>query len=371
MACRQEVLNGLQQQVRQAASDGSDLEIRGTGSKAFLGVRQESNVLSSLTLDQVISYDPSELVVTVQAGVRIRDLEELLAQQQQRLAFEPPMLSVAGQHRQGTVGGMIATALAGPRRPWSGGVRDAVLGLQLINGKGELLNFGGQVMKNVAGYDVSRLMVGAMGCLGLITQVSLKVLPAPEQTLSVILEEPVESLLQRHRDWHKRMSPVAGIAHDGDCGYVRLEGSARNLEAFVGKNDLSATQVFDVFAQGAEAQEPGIWQQLRNLSGAFFDGDGPLWRISAPPGSNLFAELSNIGSCLLDWGGAQYWVKTEDETQLKALVSNHNACLYAYDADEPRYFPSLEPAIAALHKQLKLAYDPASVFNRGRMYAEW
>ena len=277
MACPREDLDVLQQQIREAASRGIGLEIRGTGSKAFLGVRQESEVLSSLKLDEVISYDPSELVVTVQAGVRISDLEELLAENKQRLAFEPPMLSVDGQHQQGTVGGMIASALAGPRRPWSGGVRDAVLGLQLINGKGELLNFGGQVMKNVAGYDVSRLMVGAMGCLGLITQVSLKVLPAPELALSIVLEESVEPLLQRHGSWQQRMTPVAGIAHDGERGYLRLEGSARNLEAFIGSNDLNNAKLLELGNEEATTSEKNIWQQLRNLSGAFFDRDGPLW----------------------------------------------------------------------------------------------
>lgn len=360
----------LREQIRQARTENRSLEIRGHGSKAFLGVRNESEVLSSLALNQVVSYEPSELVITVQSGLELNALEALLAENHQRLAFEPPMFSSKEGERRGTVGGMLASALAGPRRPWSGGVRDAVLGLQMINGEGELLNFGGQVMKNVAGYDVSRLMCGAMGCLGFISQVSLKVLPAPQAMATVTLDESRDAFLGLLQGWQQRMSPISGAAHEGQVGWLRLEGSHSNINAFLKEHAMTA----DIIAQdnrGLEVNNGSFWEQLRDLRGPFFEDSRPLWRLSLPPGTLITPEMLTDADVMLDWGGAQYWIKTEDEQALESLAVKLKGHLCAYDARKPRHFPALPPAIMKLHQNLKQAYDAGHVFNRGRMYAEF
>lgn len=361
----------LSEQIRQARAEQRSLEIRGQGSKGFLGMNGGGERLSSLVLDKVVTYQPSELVITVQAGLPLNTLEALLAEKRQRLAFEPLMLSTRDGERQGTVGGMVASALAGPRRPWAGGVRDAVLGLQLINGEGKLLNFGGQVMKNVAGYDVSRLMCGAMGCLGMLTQVSLKVLPVQEALASVSFSEGRDRFLMRLLGWQNRMSPISGVAHDGQHGWLRLEGSAANIKAFMREEGFSAEVLPLLPEMGEPPPALQIWQQLRHLQGPFFDNPRPLWRLSLPSGTRLDADVFEQGQALMDWGGAQFWVKSEDEQRLEALAQQCGGHLYAYTQARSRHFPALAPAIMQLHQNLKQAYDPGRIFNPGRMYAEF
>jgi len=355
-------LDKLIEQVKQANEQRTCLSIKGHGTKRFLGSSVKSIELSTQSLDQIISYDPSELVVTVQAGVSLLELEALLAESGQRLSFEPPLfMSKNAQHR-GSVGGMIASGLAGARRPWSGAVRDSVLGLHLINGSSDYLRFGGEVMKNVAGYDVSRLMVGARGCLGLITQVSLKVQPLPQEVSCFAWDCSSSSLLERYAQWQRSMSPVTGLAHDGVRAYLRLEGGKESLSLFASRNGLARYEDDGVF-----------WQGLRNHTLSFFDGNPSLWRLSLPPLTDLSDELEAASiRYLLDWAGAQYWLKSDNELLLRSIAEKYGGSIESYSNIDSnnleKELSELASPLVLIHQRLKKAYDPNAVFNVGYMH---
>ena len=362
------------EQIKQAAENANSLFIKGHGSKRFLSQTAQGDVLSTQSLDKIVSYEPSELVVTAEAGVSLLELENLLAASGQRLSFEPPLYAGAHEHKRGTVGGMIASGLAGPRRPWAGAVRDSVLGLHLINGRGEYLRFGGQVMKNVAGYDVSRLMVGAMGCLGLMTQVSLKVQPVPQGASFFSWECSLSSLLDCYAKWQRSMNPLTGLAHDGTRAYVRLEGGDESRALFASRNSLLSCD-----DQGA------FWDGLRNHSLPFFESGLPLWRVSVPPLSDLTKALSGLSAAyLMDWAGAQYWVRTTDEDAVRSIATQYGGSVRAYgegvqrsvvspgvlqtNAKKRSALSTLAPPLLLVHQRLKKAYDPTGVFNAGVMH---
>lgn len=352
----------LIEQVKQANENGGSFNIKGHGTKRFIGSSVKSRELSTQSLDQIISYDPSELVVTAQAGVSLLELEALLAETGQRLSFEPPLyVSQDIQHR-GTVGGMIASGLAGARRPWSGAVRDSVLGLHLINGRGDYLRFGGQVMKNVAGYDVSRLMVGARGCLGLITQVSLKVQPLPQGVSYFAWGCSSSSLLDSYAQWQRSMNPVTGLAHDGVRAYLRLEGGKESLSLFASRNGLASYEDDGVF-----------WQGLRSHTLSFFDGNPSLWRLSLPPLTDLSDELEAASiRYLLDWAGAQYWLKSDNEVLLRSIAEKYGGSIEIYSNVDSNNLKNalseLASPLVLIHQRLKNAYDPNAVFNEGYMH---
>ncbi len=340
-------LSSLMESVEAAYRLKKNVSIVGSGSKlSHFGLAQPGpdggQLLSTLEHAGVISYDPTELVVRVKSGTLLSELELVLAEHHQRLAFEPPQLKGSG-----TVGGMLATAMAGPSRPWAGGVRDYVLGASLINGKGEHLNFGGQVMKNVAGFDVSRLLAGSFGSLGLITDVSLKVLPKPESVRYFKVPQPPSEFLQQAQQWYVQMSPVSGLAHDGEYGRVRIGGYTKSLDEF---------SVVHKLAADADGEE--FWHRLQHLKGPFFETD-ELWRLSVP----LWTDVPELhGHSMLDWAGAQYWVKGLAERELIRLADQHRGSLYACHGDG-RFYPPLPDVTQDLHRRLKSAYDPAQVCN--------
>ncbi len=363
----------LIEQVKQATELGSSYVIEGHATKSAIWKPEKGDLLSTKALNQVVEYDPSELVVTVQAGVSIVALEALLAESGQRLSFEPPLYAGQSPENKGTVGGMIASGLAGPRRPWSGGVRDSVLGLHLISGRGEYLRFGGQVMKNVAGYDVSRLMVGAMGCLGLITQVSLKVQPLPQGVSCYSWACSTTELLDRYAGWQRSMNPISGLAHDGSRAYLRLEGGLDSCSLFASRNDL--TRCTGIKNNG------DFWAGLRNHSLPFFEGDLPLWRLSVPPLTDLASVLeSHSVSYLMDWAGAQYWVRAEQTDFLRQLVTQHGGSFCSYSCTNESdlnvagsargsvALGDMNGSILLIHQRLKSAYDPNGVFNVGALH---
>jgi len=351
MAESRDASQQLLDRVRAALAGGTPLRIQGGGSKAFLGRPVQGVALDSGEHRGIVRYDPTELVVTVRAGTPLAELEAALEAEGQMLACEPPHF---GAHA--TVGGMIAAGLSGPRRPWSGAVRDFVLGSRVITGLGTQLRFGGEVMKNVAGYDLSRLMAGSFGCLGLITEVSLKVLPRPRACRSLRLEMSLEQALRRLARWGRQPMPISAASHDGRTLQLRLEG---------GESSVSAAAA----TLGGEPLDAAYWHDLREQRLPFFADPRPLWRLSLPPNA---PALTLPGEQLVDWGGAQRWLKTDADADtvraIAAAAGGHAACWTPGHVDSP--FQPLDPLLLRYHRQLKAQLDPKGIFNPGRMYAE-
>ncbi|MNF48006.1 putative FAD-linked oxidoreductase [compost metagenome] len=341
----------LLEQVNQALENATPLRIQGSNSKAFLGRTTAGEILDTRSHRGIVSYDPTELVITARCGTPLSQLARVLDAAQQMLPCEPPSFGDGA-----TVGGMIACGLSGPRRPWSGSVRDFVLGTRVITGQGKLLRFGGEVMKNVAGYDLSRLMAGSYGSLGLIAEVSLKVLPKPRQALSISLEMDAERALLRLAEWGQQPLPISAACHDGSRLHLRLEG---------GEGSVAAAHE----RLGGERLEACWWDDLNEQRLSFFDQDQPLWRLSLPHNTPL---LSLPGRQLIDWGGAQRWLKSDAEAayirQVVDEVGGHATCFSHGLTDTP--FQPLPPALMRYHRNLKQQLDPRGIFNPGRLYAE-
>jgi len=341
----------LLEQVNHALSNSLPLRIQGGNSKAFLGRPVTGEVIDSRAHRGIVSYDPTELVITARAGTPLAELQAALDEAGQMLGCEAPSFAAGA-----TVGGMVATGLSGPRRPWVGSVRDMVLGTRLITGHGKHLRFGGEVMKNVAGYDLSRLLVGSFGCLGLITEVSLKVLPKPRQCLSLRLPMDAESALRKLAEWGQQPLPLSAASHDGRALHLRLEG---------GEGSVAAARK----SLGGEPLDPVYWQQLNEQQLDFFSDPRPLWRLSLP---NNTGVLALPGEQLIDWGGAQRWLKSAADAaairQIVGEVGGHATCFSAGHCDSP--FEPLAAPLLRYHRQLKAQLDPQGIFNPGRMYAE-
>lgn len=352
--------------VQAAAASGTPLRLRGGGSKDFYGQTLQGDVLDVTPLAGISSYEPTELVVTVRAGTPLAELEAVLAERGQCLPFEPPRFGPGA-----TVGGMVAAGLSGPARASVGAVRDYVLGVTLINGKGELLTFGGQVMKNVAGYDVSRLMVGALGTLGLLTEISLKVLPiAPaEATLKFGMGQS-EALIALNR-WGGQPLPLNASCWVDDAGaptlYLRLRGAVAAVEA-------ACTTL------GGERQDQAAadWTLCRDQQLPWFRerGERDLWRLSVPQ----TAPVLNLPEPpLVEWHGAQRWVRAApgEAQRLRdaAAAVGGNATLFiaggAHVERAESRFDALKAPLDRIHRQLKKEFDPAGVFNRGRLYPDF
>jgi len=341
----------LLEQVIQALNNATPLLIQGSNSKAFLGRPVAGEVLDTRGHCGIVSYDPTELVITARAGTPLADLSAALEAAGQMLPCEPPSFGEGA-----TLGGMVAAGLSGPRRPWSGSVRDFVLGTRVITGLGKHLRFGGEVMKNVAGYDLSRLLVGSYGCLGLLTEVSLKVLPKPRRGISISLEMDRAHALARLAEWGQQPLPISAACHDGQRLHLRLEGG-----------EGSVTAAHDRL--GGEWLDPGYWGELNEQRLAFFDEGQPLWRLSVPNNTGI---LDLPGEQLIDWGGAQRWLKSDADAAVIRSIAHeaggHATCYSHGLIDSP--FQPLSPGLLRYHRQLKAQLDPQGIFNPGRMYAE-
>jgi glycolate oxidase FAD binding subunit len=341
----------LLEQVNQALENATPLRIQGSNSKGFLGRATAGEILDTRSHRGIVSYDPTELVITARCGTPLAQLTQVLDAAQQMLPCEPPAFGDSA-----TVGGMIACGLSGPRRPWVGSVRDFVLGTRVITGQGKLLRFGGEVMKNVAGYDLSRLMAGSYGCLGLITEVSLKVLPKPRQCLSISLEMDTAQALLRLAEWGQQPLPISAACHDGSRLHLRLEGGEGSVAAAHDR-------------LGGEQLDASYWDDLNEQRLSFFDEDQPLWRLSLPHNTPC---LTLPGRQLLDWGGAQRWLKSDAEAtfirQVVDEVGGHATC-FSHDLTDTPFQP-LPPALMRYHRNLKQQLDPRGIFNPGRLYAE-
>ncbi|QJR09752.1 hypothetical protein DSM104443_00802 [Usitatibacter rugosus] len=345
-------ISDLAERVRQGAAGKARLRIRGGGTKDFYGGALQGEVLDVSGYAGIIAYEPRELVLTVKAGTRLADIESALAADRQMLAFEPPHFGTGA-----TIGGTVAAGFSGPRRPYAGAARDFVLGARIVNGKGEDLSFGGRVIKNVAGYDVSRLMAGALGTLGVITELSFKVLPRPamEATLAFPLDE-AKAIEQANR-WAGQPLPLSGAAWLDGVLRVRLSGAQSAVKAACAK-------------LGGDAMADGetFWRDLREHRLPFFRAGEPLWRLSVP---QTAAPIATPHPQLVDWGGGQRWVSGAlDATQIRAAVAKAggHATLFRGGDKAQGVFHPLQPAIARIHKRLKDAFDPEGLFNPNRMY---
>jgi glycolate oxidase FAD binding subunit len=350
-----QVIEQFKQQVRAAAAAKRPLRIRGGGTKDWYGQSLKGEILDTRAYSGIIDYEPTELVITARSGTPLAEIEAVLAQQNQMLAFEPPHFGEGA-----TLGGAIASGLSGPRRASSGAVRDFVLGAVLMDGKGELLTFGGQVMKNVAGYDVSRLLAGSLGTLGLMLEHSVKVLPRSvcEATLRFAMTE-IEAL-RRLNEWGGQPLPIsASCWHDGLLT-VRLSGAKAAVDAAV--RMLGGEQVAD----GSR-----FWAALREQQHPFFAGEGSLWRLSVPTTASAIVLR---GEQLIEWGGAQRWLKADSDAasvrNIRSAVTaaGGHATLFRGGDKGIGVFQPLAPAIAKIHARLKTAFDPSHIFNPGRMY---
>ncbi|MDN3521633.1 glycolate oxidase subunit GlcE [Halomonas ramblicola] len=349
----QDMAAALAEQVRAADRDGTPLRFVGGDTKAFYGRPVEGRTLSTREHRGITYYDPVELIVSVRAGTPLAELEAALAEQGQMLACEPPHFGDAA-----TVGGMVASGLSGPRRPWAGSVRDFMLGARVINREGVEQRFGGQVMKNVAGYDLSRLMAGAQGTLGLLSEVTLKVLPKPGTSRSLRLELPLDVALEKLADWGRKPMPISAAAWLDGALHLRLEG---------GPSSVAATAE----RLGGDDLEAGFWTDLREHRLPFFTaGEAPLWRLSLPANTPPL-DLPGEPPVLYDWAGTQRWVKSDADAEAIraacARVGGHATCLTP-GAAEP--FTPLTPALLGYHRRLKAELDPHGIFNPGRLYAE-
>lgn len=368
-------LKDLQQRVAQAAADGTALRIRGGGSKDFYGQPGTGKILDTRGYRGVVEYEPTELVLTARCGTPLAEVEQLLADHGQMLAFEPPHF---GPHA--TLGGCVATGLSGPRRQTAGSLRDFVLGAKLLDGRAQVLSFGGQVMKNVAGYDLSRALAGSLGILGVILEASIKVLPVPAAcvTLQFELNEATAlNTLNRHAGL-----PLPITASAWHAGRLRLRLAGAGAAVRAAQDRLGGERIADTEAEA-------YWLSLREQTHPFFGAsardaanaeasreDPPLWRLSV---TSTSAPVELPGEQLIEWGGALRWWKTlaapeqvraeaggRDSTRGHATLFRAAAPLRAStDVFEP-----LAPALMKIHRTLKAEFDPAGIFNRGRLYAD-
>jgi len=346
-----EVVEALAAQVREAARRHNALKIRGAGSKSFLGRRTSGRTLDVSGLTGIVDYQPTELVITAGAGASLRDVESLLVANGQMLAFEPPDFG-----KGGTVGGMVASGLAGPRRPFAGAVRDGVLGVTLLDGRGRRLRFGGTVFKNVAGFDAFRLMAGAMGTLGVLLDVSLRVAPRPRAERSLAFEEPWEQSQSRLTQLMRRPLPLSGAFHDGKVLRLRLAGTERAVEH-------AAAEI------GGDIGDIEVWTELRHHRLPIFTATR-LWRLSVPRTAKV-ADLP--GAQLIDWAGAQRWLASNvpaSEVREAARAAGGHAMVFQGGIDGEEVYDRPPEALFQLHRRIKAALDPAGVFNRGRLWED-
>jgi glycolate oxidase FAD binding subunit len=349
-------LTALSERVRAAASDRTPLRIRAGGTKDFYGDSSHGEILDPRAVNGIVAYEPTELVIRARAGTPLAELEHELGLRGQMLGFEPPHFGDSA-----TVGGCIAAGLAGPRRAFCGGVRDFVLGAKLLDGQGQILSFGGTVMKNVAGYDVARALAGSLGILGVIVETSLKVLPAPIAEATLRFEMSEAAALDRLNVWGGRPLPISASVWRGGVLSVRLSGSVAATQA--GRAALGG----DLTAPAVAVQ---FWRDIREQTEDFFAGEAPLWRISTPSAA---PPLALEGEQMIEWGGALRWIRSQQAAeQIRARAQEHGgfATLFRGGDRSLGVFTPLPSAAAAIHRRLKAQFDPAGIFNRARMYPD-
>ncbi|CAN5311908.1 glycolate oxidase subunit GlcE [soil metagenome] len=378
------MIESWQQAVEDAARTAVPLALRGGGTKHWLGQAEAGTPVETGTWSGVVDYEPSELVITVRAGTPLAEVEHTLAEHGQVLAFEPPRFGAAS-----TIGGVVAAGLSGPRRigygAVSGALRESVLGLRLLDGRARHLRFGGTVMKNVAGYDVSRLIAGSMGVLGLITELSLKALPKPPLDQTLCFEASEIEAIERLNRWAGQPLPISASAwrpsRAGD-GSFRSDADGSRLGMLTLRLSGSQPAVESAIARLGGEQLPAelaerSWTGLRDQTDEFFDTLLPVWRIGVP---QTAAPLELDGDTLIEWHGAQRFVIADldaDELRARLRPLGGHATAWRSRSDgssaparQASAFTPLTPALMTIHRRLKAEFDPAGIFNRGRLYPD-
>ncbi len=349
----QQAIETFSNTIRSAAARRTPLRIRGSGSKDFYGVTLKGEVLDTRAWSGIVDYEPTELVLTARAGTPLKEIEATLASRGQMLAFEPAHFGPGA-----TLGGCVASGFSGPRRAASGSVRDFVLGVRMLDGQGEELRFGGQVMKNVAGYDLSRLVTASFGTLGLITEVSLKVLPVPEEERTLGFEMDDSTAIDNMNRWAGRPLPISATCHAGNLLRVRLSGAAPAVAAAAKK--LGG----EILADGNS-----FWTSVREQTHPFFSGAGTLWRMSVKSTTDPLI----LGPQLIEWNGSLRWIFADHATTRMhdaAAAAGGHATLFRGQG-KIGGIQRLTPSNLALHRKLKHAMDPAGIFGPGRIYTDF
>jgi len=348
----QDFIPQLCERVSHAAARGERIRIRGGGTKDFYGGTLEGAPLDLGAYSGIVAYEPKELVLTVKAGTPLAEIEAALAQERQMLPFEPPHFAEGA-----TIGGTVAAGLSGPRRAYAGALRDFVLGTRIVNGKGEDLSFGGRVIKNVAGYDVSRLMAGAMGTLGVITEISFKVLPRPAGETTLVFDLDETSAVAQANRWAGQPLPISATAWEAGRLRVRLSGAESAVRA--AKERMGGDDI---------GEDASYWTDLREHRLGFFAPGAPLWRMSVAQ----TAEPFDVGAPqLVEWGGGLRWVSGEVNplaVRTAAERAGGHATLFRGGDKSAGVFHPLKPAILKIHRRLKAAFDPAGILNPGRFH---
>jgi glycolate oxidase FAD binding subunit len=355
-----DVLAAWRERVRYAADAGTPLRLIGAGTKDFYGNELVGERFDTAAYTGVVDYDPTELVITACCGTQLADIERTLAGANQMLGFEPPHFGSGA-----TLGGCIAAGLAGPRRPYAGAVRDFVLGVRVLDGRGEDLAFGGRVMKNVAGFDVSRLLAGSLGTLGIILEASLKCSPLPAAETTQVLELAADPAIQRVNEWGGQPLPLTATCYREGQLYARLAGAQSAVAA--ASRQIGGAPLADAAA---------FWSSLRDQRHEFFASSGPdaqLWRFSV----RSTAPYTDLGGAqLIEWGGGLRWLRANaqaDAARLRAWARQHggHATLFRGDDKSAGAFQRLDEPMLAIHRRLKAAFDPAGILNRRRMFADF
>lgn len=357
------LLEEIVEVLRAAHDSASAVRIRAAGTKDFYGGMLSGEVLDVSAYRGILAYEPTELYVTARCGTPLAEIERELAAHGQILAFEPPHFARFDATAEGgaTLGGCIAAGLSGPRRQSAGAVRDFMLGVKLVDGTGQVLDFGGQVMKNVAGYDVSRLVAGSLGTLGVIAEATLKVLPKPVAETGRVFECTEAEALSLLNVWGGQPLPLsASFWHEGRL-HVRLSGAEAAVEAACRKLGGEALPELATF-----------WRSVREQTHAAFAGD-VLWRLALP---STAPPLSMAGLRAVEWGGALRWYGALEAGAVRAAAAELGGHAVLYRAAESTRclegaFASLSPPLLALHRRLKKAFDPKGILNPGRLYAEF
>lgn len=358
MSMDKDVSADLQAQVNDALSANTPLSIVGGNTKNWYGNPSDHQILSLAEHQGIINYEPTELVITARSGTPLKHIEATLAAAGQQLPFEPPHFG-----ENATLGGTIACNFSGPARPYAGAARDLVLGCKIINGKGEILTFGGEVMKNVAGYDLSRLMAGSLGTLGVLLEVSLKVLPRPEHEVTVVMDMDAAKGIDQMCDFAGMSLPINAACHHAERLHLRLsgtEGAVRQAQKQL----------------AGEVLESGVdfWKQLREHELSFFK-TATIWRLSVAPDTPL---MGLEGKWLHDWSGAQRWLASSQPAAAIRSVAEQvggHATLFRTNDNAARQngqaFHPLSSGLMRYQRQLKAAFDPQGIFNPQRMYSEF
>jgi len=347
------------ERIKIAQVKNTPLRIRGGGRKDFYGERLEGQVFDVSGHAGIVDYDPTELVITARGGTKLAEIEKTMADAGQFLGFEPPHFGDGA-----TLGGCVATGLSGPRRPYAGAVRDFVLGVRVLDGKGDDLRFGGKVMKNVAGFDVSRMMTGAMGTLGILLEVSLKCLPKPKAETTLAFQMTAPESVRKVNEWAGQPLPLSASAWHEERLTVRLSGAEAAVRA--AKQKLGGDEL-----AGDEAR--AWWTGLREQHMAFYTTASQLWRLSVKP-TTPYTDLGAFQ--MIEWGGAIRWLNAAsviDSTTVREWSQDNggHATLFRSASRRAGVFHPLPVPVMAIHKRLKETFDPSGILNRGRMYPDF